>query len=80
MTKTTKELPVEVPWQQIETTTLKRMLEEFISREGTDYGQTEYSLEDKIARLMKQLEKGKAAIVFESESETFTLISKDRMG
>ena len=42
-------------------------------REGTDYGEREYSLEQKVAHVRAQLERGLARILFDSETNTVTL-------
>ena len=49
------------------------MIESFVLREGTDYGQREYSLEQKVAQVRAQLERGQARIVFDPESNTVTI-------
>ncbi|EGP05521.1 hypothetical protein GEW_07148 [Pasteurella multocida subsp. gallicida str. Anand1_poultry] len=36
-----------IPWQELEEETLNNIVESFILREGTDYGQCELSLEQK---------------------------------
>ena len=43
-------------------------------REGTDYGAREYSLEEKVAHVMRQLRRGEARIVFQPETETVTIV------
>lgn len=53
------------------------VLEEFIGRDGTDYGEVELSLEQKIARLKPQLKSGAVLIVFDQASEQVNLIAKD---
>lgn len=40
-----------VPWQQIAPDTLDSLIREFVLREGTDYGEVEISLQDKVDRL-----------------------------
>lgn len=49
------------------------MIESFVLREGTDYGEREYSLEQKVAQVRAQLERGQARILFDPESGTVTL-------
>ena len=49
------------------------VIESFVLREGTDYGEKEFSLEDKVARVVSQLKKGEARIVFDPESESVTI-------
>ena len=50
------------------------MIESFVLREGTDYGAREYSLEEKVAHVRAQLERGQARILFDPESNTVTLM------
>jgi uncharacterized protein len=49
------------------------VIESFVLREGTDYGEREYSLEEKVAQVRAQLERGQARILFDPESNTVTL-------
>lgn len=49
------------------------MIESFVLREGTDYGEREYSLEQKVAQVHAQLEHGQARILFDPESNTITI-------
>ncbi|KII77698.1 YheU family protein [Vibrio renipiscarius] len=59
-----------VPWQQIAPDTLESLLREFVLREGTDYGEFEISVQDKIDQVKHQLETGEAVIVFSELHET----------
>ncbi len=63
---------MEIPYARLEPEILKRVIEEFVTREGTDYGQ-EYTLDDKITQVMKQLQSGHAKILFDQETETCTI-------
>jgi len=49
------------------------VIEAFVLREGTDYGEREYSLEQKVAQVRAQLERGQARILFDPESNTVTI-------
>ncbi len=66
--------PVEVPFGLLSSEALQGLLESFVLREGTDYGAREYSLEEKVAHVRTQLERGQARILFDSESNTVTLM------
>lgn len=50
------------------------MIESFVLREGTDYGEREHSLAQKVAQVRAQLERGQARILFDPESNTVTLV------
>ncbi|MDV7105443.1 YheU family protein [Vibrio sp. TH_r3] len=59
-----------IPWQEIENDTLDNLIKEFVLREGTDYGQNEVTLDDKVAQVKEQLRVGDAVIVFSELHET----------
>jgi uncharacterized protein YheU (UPF0270 family) len=65
--------PVEVPYGELPADLLNAVIESFVLREGTDYGEKEFSLEDKVARVISQLKRGEAKIVFDPESESVTI-------
>ena len=43
-------------------------------REGSEYGPIEYSFEDKVDHVIKQLERGEVVVTFDAASETCNLI------
>ncbi len=59
-----------IPWQQIAEETLENLIKEFVLREGTDYGESELSLSEKVAQVRHQLSSGEAVIVFSELHET----------
>ena len=62
-----------IPYQELEAETLRAIIEEFISREGTDYGEHEYSLEQKVQQVRNQLERGDIVLNFDPETESCDL-------
>ena len=66
--------PIEVPHSELSAELLNAVIESFVLREGTDYGEKEFSLEDKVARVISQLKKGEARILFDPESESVTIV------
>ena len=50
------------------------MVEAFVLREGTDYGEREVSLDSKVASVVRQLERGEAQIVFDPQSESVDIV------
>ena len=54
---------------------LRGVIESFVEREGTDYG-AEYSLEQKVAQVKAQLDKGTAILTFDEESESINEIEE----
>lgn len=68
-----------IPYQQLSKEALDGVLEEYINREGTDYGLQEYSLEDKKEQLLAQIKSGRAQIVFDHGSQSVSILSKDQL-
>ncbi len=62
--------PVRIPLDDLDDATLRRVAEEIVTRDGTDYGAVERSLEDKTERLLRELRSGRAALWFDPETET----------
>jgi len=62
-----------IPFQELEAETLTAIIEEFISREGTDYGVHEITLEQKVQQVMNQLRRGEITVTFDPESQSCDL-------
>lgn len=67
-----------IPYQEIKAPTLVALIEEFIDREGTDYGEVEISRSTMIAQVHQQLSEGKIVICYDTESETCNLITANK--
>ena len=68
--------PVVVPYTELAPELLHAVVESFVLREGTDYGEKELSLQAKVARVVAQLKSGEAKILFDPESESVTIVSR----
>lgn len=66
---------MEIPYQRLEAKILRAVIVEFVTREGTDYGDRVFTLDEKVAAVVRQLKEGSARIVFDSESETCNVVS-----
>ena len=53
---------------------LDGLIEEFVTREGTDYGHREPSFESKLDDVRRQLERGEAIIVFDLKDERANIV------
>ena len=53
---------------------LRGLIEEFVTRDGTDYGTVERSVEEKITQVTAQLTSGEARLVFDPETETANIV------
>ena len=65
-----------IPPERLAPEVLERLLQEYITREGTDYGAEELSLSAKVARLRPQIARGDVLIVFDPSTESIDLIEK----
>ena len=65
--------PVEVPYNELPPDLLHAVVESFVLREGTDYGEKEFSLEDKVNGVIRQLKKGEAKIIFDPTTDSVTV-------
>jgi uncharacterized protein len=65
--------PIEVPYTELSADALRGVIENFVLREGTDYGQADVTLEQKVADVVRQLERREALIFYDPESESVTL-------
>jgi len=70
--------PVVVPHTELDADLLRSVIESFVLREGTDYGEREISLPDKVARVIRQLEHGEAQIVFDPQTESVDIVAVRR--
>jgi uncharacterized protein YheU (UPF0270 family) len=64
-----------IPYTKLSEEALRAVIEEYITREGTEYGVKEYTFEQKIEQIRQQLLQGEIKINFDSETETCNLVS-----
>ena len=65
---------VEISAEELRPEVLRGLVEEFVTRDGTDYGAVERSLEEKIEDALAQLRSGEARVVFDPESESANIV------
>jgi uncharacterized protein YheU (UPF0270 family) len=65
-----------IPWQELEVTTLENLIESFVLREGTDYGEQERSLAQKVADVRRQLQQGEVVLVWSELHETVNIMPR----
>lgn len=66
--------PVAVPHTDLSAEALRGVVEAFVLREGTDYGEREVSFEAKVGQVLGQLECGEAQILFDPVTESIDLV------
>lgn len=65
---------IEVPYQQISASALQGLLEEFITREGTNYGEVEVSIDEQLNRAMLRLKCKEIKIMFYPDTQHCQLL------
>jgi uncharacterized protein YheU (UPF0270 family) len=65
-----------VPAQRLQGDVLQALLEEYASRDGTDYGERECTLEEKVAQLLRQLRTDELQILYDVDSEQWDLLPR----
>jgi uncharacterized protein YheU (UPF0270 family) len=72
--------PVPVPHTELRHDLLRAVVESFVLREGTDYGETEVPFEQKVSRVIRQLERGEAQILFDPATQSVDIVVRRQGG
>lgn len=64
---------LEIPYQALAPETLTALIEDFVTRDGTDYGLTEVPLATKVEQVRRELQRGEAVITYDQETGTCAL-------
>ena len=70
---------INVPISDISAEALTGLLEEYVSRDGTDYGEVEVSIDEKTKALHKQLEMGELLILFDPKTQELDIVMREQM-
>jgi uncharacterized protein YheU (UPF0270 family) len=66
--------PIVVPYTELSADALTGVIESFVLREGTDYGERDVPFETKVLQVRRQLERREAEIVFDPDTESIDII------
>ena len=67
-----------IPHRKLSADALRGVIEEFVTREGTDYGGVCVPLSDKVEQVRSQLERGRAVLVYDDETQSCNVIPVER--
>jgi hypothetical protein len=73
-----REAPVAVPHTELSPEALRGVVESFVLREGTDYGERDVPFETKVAEVVRQLERGEARIMFDPVAQSVQIVPTTR--
>ena len=71
---------VVVPWDRLSVAALRGVIEEFVTREGTEYGAHDVPLESKVRDVQRQLERGEVVVLFDGKTQTVNLAHARDLG
>ncbi len=63
-----------IPHRQLSPEALGGLIEEFVTRDGTDSGYTRKTLAENVALVRRQLDAGEALIVFDTRLKTWNIV------
>lgn len=66
--------PIVVPHTELSPDALTGVIESFVLREGTDYGERDVPFETKVLQVRRQLERREAEIVFDPNTESIDIV------
>ena len=69
---------VEVPHEHLSPEALRGVIESYVLREGTEYGERDVPLDTKVTQVLRQIERGEARIMFDPNTETIDVVVKQR--
>lgn len=66
-----------IPYTALSEEALQALLEDFVTRDGTDYGWQEMSMQEKATHLLELLRKGELLISYDEDTESCGLVMRD---
>ena len=68
-----------IPYENLSSEALEGLIEEFVTRDGTDTGYDKKSLENDVAMVKRQLKRGDVVIVYDQSTKTSNIVPKDNL-
>ena len=66
---------IEIPWDQLAADTLHALVEEFVTRDGTDYGVEEVALSRKVEQVTRGIKSKEYVIVYDQELDSVHIVT-----
>lgn len=63
-----------IPFTELGEDTLNNLIEQFVLQEGTEYGDHDISLDEKVIQVKQQLKSGEAVIVYSELHESVNIV------
>lgn len=68
-----------IPIEELEQATLFNIIEGFVLQEGTEYGDEDVSLADKVQQVLSQLQSGEAFLVYSELHESVNIVPHNQL-
>lgn len=68
---------MKIPHVALSPESLRGIIEEFVTREGTEYGIRDYSLEEKVNQILQKLDTKEVAIEYDPDTQTCNLVGQN---
>jgi uncharacterized protein YheU (UPF0270 family) len=68
-----------IPHRELSADALRGLIEEFVTRDGTDSGYTRGSLTESVVMVRRQLDAGRAVIVYDQRSQSWNIVPADQV-
>jgi len=72
--------PIVVPHTELSADALTGVIQSFVLREGTDYGERDVSFDTKVSQVLRQLERREAEIVYDQNTESIDIVVRKPAG
>jgi uncharacterized protein len=66
---------IKIPMEALSAAALDGVIDDYVMREGTDYGHRDFDLEQKRDAVRRQLRSGHAVITYDSITQTTTILA-----
>jgi len=70
-------MKISIPWHELGSEALEALLQDIVTRDGTDYGSIEVSTEQKIKQALQSLKSGKSLLLWDGDLESANLVDKE---
>ncbi len=68
-----------IPHDQLARDTLLNLIEEFVTRDGTDYGEAEVALHERVAQVETRLISGEVVILFSQNTGLCNIVYRNTL-
>ena len=68
---------MKIPYTELSSNALRGVIEEYVSREGTEYGDRYFSLDEKVEQVLTKIHSGEVVIEFDADSQSCHLLVSD---